>query len=465
MSVSYRPAMRLLSSRLVQLGRAPTAPRLCASQIRHASRYSSPTKRSYTAAPTQDSYFVNPSDDAAALRHPTDPPRNPLDARAVYEATEEKRQYHLRRMRFAGMGLLLSLVGMGIVVYNLDLDDMDQMKGEEKEKKPSGKLQLDASSEDNARFHGKEVHIIGRGEGKRIIAQGQGEEIELVETGTSSVPHFPRTIYLPASTDDDPNAATPVPGLVTAAQANSPVNPGNITGQEEYTLVGLGIRTVSFLSIQVYVVGMYVRTQDISGLQSKLIHLVNPEASTLVPSEKDDLKNKLLDPEVSKAVWSELLNVPGMKSAWRIAPTRNTDFAHLRDGWKTGIDKRTAEARQEARKINPAAETEYDAEEFGQSMRSFMSAFSGGKAPKGSVMILTRDQQGALDIYFEAHPEQKSKNIQHLGTVHDERIGRLIWMNYLAGGKVSSEAARKGVVDGFVSFASRPVGSVETMVT
>ena len=94
-----------------------------------------------------------------------------------------------------------------------------------------------------------------------------------------------------------------------------------------------------------------------------------------------------------------------------------------------------------------------------------MSTFSGGKAPKGSVMILTRDQQGALDIYFEAHPEQKTKEIQHLGTVNDERIGRLIWMNYLAGDKVSSEAARQGVVDGCISFASRPIGSVETMVT
>lgn len=465
MSLSSRPAMRLLSTRLVHLQRAQTTSKLCATQIRHASRYSAPTKRSYTAAPAQESYFVNPSGEDAEFRHPTDPPRNPLDARAVQEATEEKRQYHLRRMRFAGMGLLLSLAGLGTVVWNLDLDDMDQAK--EEKAKSSGKLQLDASKEGNERFQGKEVHVIGAGEGKRIFVQGkgQGQDIELVQTGTSSVPHFPRTIYLPASAEDDPNASTPVPGLVTAAQANTPVNPGNVTGQEEYTLVGLGIRTVSFLSIQVYVVGMYVRTQDISGLQSKLIHLVNPVASTLVPSEKDSLKQKLLDPVISKEVWNELLNTPGMKTAWRISPTRNTDFAHLRDGWKTGIDKRTAEVRQEARKINPSAETQYDAEDFGLSMRQFMTVFSGGKAPKGSVMILTRNQQGALDIYFEAQPDKKDKEIQHLGTVGDERISRLIWMNYLGGDKVSSEAARQGVVDGCVSFASRPVGSVETMVT
>lgn len=458
--------MRLLSTRLAHLQRAQPASKLGASQIRHASRYSSPTKRSYTAAPAQESYFVNPSGEDAELRHPTDPPRNPLDARAVQEATEEKRQYHLRRMRFAGMGLLLSLAGLGTVVWNLNLDDMDQAK-EEREggKKKSGKLQLDASSEGNERFQGREVQVIGAGEGKRIFVHGQNQDIELVQTGTSSVPHFPRTIYLPASVDDDPNAETPVPGLITAAQANTPVNPGNVSGQEEYTLVGLGIRTVSFLSIQVYVVGMYVRTQDISGLQSKLIHLVNPVASTLVPSEKDSLKQKLLDPVASKEIWNELLNTPGMKSAWRISPTRNTDFAHLRDGWKTGIDKRTAEARQEARKLNPSAETQYDAEDFGASMRKFMTVFSGGKAPKGSVMILTRNQQGALDVYFEAQPDKKEKEIQHLGSVGDERISRFIWMNYLGGEKVSSEAARQGVVEGCVSFASRPVGSVETMVT
>ena len=82
--------MRLLSTRLVQLQRAPTASKLCATQIRHASRYSAPVKRSYTAAPTQDAYFVNPSGEDADLKHPTHRPRNPLDARAVYEAGEEK---------------------------------------------------------------------------------------------------------------------------------------------------------------------------------------------------------------------------------------------------------------------------------------------------------------------------------------------------------------------------------------
>ena len=51
-----------------------------------------------------------------------------------------------------------------------------------------------------------------------------------------------------------------------------------------------------------------------------------------------------------------------------------------------------------------------------------------------------------------------------LGRVEDERVARLIWLGYLAGSKVSSPAARDGVVDGCVGFAARPVGSVETRV-
>lgn len=54
--------------------------------------------------------------------------------------------------------------------------------------------------------------------------------------------------------------------------------------------------------------------------------------------------------------------------------------------------------------------------------------------------------------------------MEKLGSVKDERISRLIWLGYLGGDKVSSEAARKGVVDGCVAFAGRPVGSVETRV-
>lgn len=446
--------MRLLSPRIQYLQR----PARC-TQIRASSRYSNPTKRSFAGATAQNPSFAEPSFASVsgsaseiAARSVEHEAREPLGARAAYEAWDEKRQYHLRRMRFAGMGLLMSIFGLAALVYNLDLDEIEQA-----EQKRKGQ-QLDAGEDTNKLFQGKEVEVIGAGEDKRIVARGPGGEVELVETGTSSVPHFPRTIYLPTSPESIPIDAA---GAVDAIQPNAAGNPGNIENQEEYTLLGLGIRTVSFLSIQVYVVGMYVRTQDISGLQEKLIHVINESASTLIPSEKEELKKRLLDPQSSREIWAEVLKVPGLKTAWRIAPTRNTDFGHLRDGWITGINNRMREARQ----LTQGAETEYESEEFGRAIGDFKGIFKGGKAPKGSVMILSRGPMGALDIWFQAKPGASGQKSMHrLGAVSDERISRLIWMGYMAGDKVSSEPAREGVVDGCVTFASRPIGSAESRV-
>lgn len=447
MASSTRTAIRVLSPRLHTLRRANRNLHLHQTRC-ISSRYSNPSKREFSAAPAPAPSFLD------AAPENTNVAADTVSARDSQQAWEEKRQYHLRRMRFAGMGLLLSMAGLGMVIANVDLDQMEQSTKRERErtgKGSSGGLQMEAPGDANARFQGKEVHIIGAGDGKRIVAQGGSEEVELVETGTSSVPHFPKTIFLPTSSESTGDVA---------AQPNSPENPGNLDNQEEYTLVGLGIRTVMW--IQVYVVGLYVRTKDISTLQAKLIHHVNPIASTLVPAEKEDLRKKLLDPTESREIWMQLLQVPGIKTAWRVSPTRNTDFSHLRDGFVTGISKRTQEARQLTGGKEP---TEYDAEEFGKSIQTFKSIFSGGKAPKGSILIMARDRSGTLDVLFQANPETGRKEIEKLGSVADERISRLIWLGYLGGDKVSSEAARKGVVEGCIGFAGRPVGSAETMVS
>lgn len=442
MASSSRNIIRLLSPRLYPRTKTSLCLRY---QIRTVSgRYSDPTKRAASTAPTAASSFLGMGNTAAPE------PYSPVDARSSQQQQIEKRQYHLRRMRFAGMGLLLSLMGTAMIIYNIDLDEL-----EEAEKKRKG-LQLDASDEANAKFQGKEVQVIGAGSAKRIVAHGQGGDIELVETGTSSAPHFPRTIYLPSSA----GSAAPPSTVAVTAQPNAPENPGNIANQEEYTLIGLGIRTVMW--IQVYVVGMYIRTTDISALQSRLIHTVNPSASTLMTTEQTELRKQLLDPESSRQIWSELLEIPGIKTAWRIVPTRNTDFGHLRDGFVNGINARTAEARS----LLKGVESEFDSEDFGEAVQSLKAIFTGGNAPKQSTLILLRGQTGALNVLFQAKPGEdgKDKLTETLGSVTDQRISKLIWLGYLAGAKVSSNAAREGVVDGCVKFAARPVGSVETRV-
>ena len=449
MAAPTRSAMRILSPRLQCLHQRP-AP--IAQQIRYlsSSRYSNPTKRGFAAGPAQPLAFTDAAGEQASGSRDAPPVR---DARQEREA---KRQYQLRRMRFAGMGLLMSLAGLAVIISTIDIDSMER----EGQKRRNGKQQLDASSEANATFQGKEVHVVGAGEGKRVVAQGDGLEIELAETGTSSVPHFPRTMYLPTSPESQGDVG---------AEPNAPENPGNIDNQEEYTLVGLGIRTVMW--IQVYVVGLYIRTKDISSLQQKLIHRVNPVASTLVPGEKDDLKKKLLDSAESKDIWTELLEVPGIKTAWRVSPTRNTDFLHLRDGWVRGITARaqkfnaaakaqaTAAASGES-SSSPVTPSEFADESFGTAMNDFKSLFGGGQrksVPKGQTLLLLRNERGELDALFQP---KDNEPYRFMGRVTDERIGRLVWLNYLAGKNVSSDEARKSVVDGIMGIVERPIGTV-----
>ncbi|KAJ4856645.1 chalcone isomerase like domain-containing protein [Trichoderma breve] len=51
-----------------------------------------------------------------------------------------------------------------------------------------------------------------------------------------------------------------------------------------------------------------------------------------------------------------------------------------------------------------------------------------------------------------------------MGTVEDERLSRLLWLNYLAGSKVASEPARESIIEGVMEFVERPVGTVATQV-
>ena len=157
------------------------------------------------------------------------------------------------------------------------------------------------------------------------------EEVEQVPTGTSTVPYFPRKIQLPRS------------GAVEDGKSRTlPAGTGAIKQDEEYQLIGLGIRTVSFLRIQVYVVGLYVACSDLSKLQASMVRVAAaPGATTLVEDEKAILRQTLIEGAGSEKIWSETLKQENIKSAFRIVPTRGTDFGHLRDGWVRGITARS----------------------------------------------------------------------------------------------------------------------------
>jgi hypothetical protein len=245
--------------------------------------------------------------------------------------------------------------------------------------------------------------------------------------------------------------------------------------EDEYQLLGLGIRTVSFLQVQVYVVGLYVAKADISELQQRLIRTaVNPpgrdsvisntpgatSATSLVSTERQGLKQLLLDPEMGEEAWTQILKQDGLRTAFRIVPTRNTDFLHLRDGWVRGITARAQKANAKAKEGGASAPGEFEDESFGAAMNEFKTLFGGGQrknVPKGQTLLLVRNARGELNALF--HPDP-AKPMRFLGRVADERISRLVWLNYLAGKTVSSEGARQSVVDGVMGIVERPVGTV-----
>ncbi|KAI9672829.1 MAG: Altered inheritance of mitochondria protein 18 mitochondrial [Alyxoria varia] len=432
-----------------------------------ATRYADPTGRWRK--------YEDPSEEI----HEDMRPRNPLNY------VEQERMGKLRNMVIKKKMSALALGAGFLIVVQLFLFFTYGDEPRKKKKKQTEKLD---SGKDDKEFEGKDVIVVSTKPGQpevKLDAQGN----ELLETGNSSVPHIPRTIRLPAPSSTSSQATSSSPSNILNTQqprSDSPQapdvlgssatpSPSDQEKTEEYTLLGHGIRTVSFLRVQVYVLGFYVRTSDLPALQSAFVHHAAgaATATSLIPMEKEQLRNKLMDPAESARIWDVVLKDTNIRSCMRVSPTRSTDFAHLRDGWVRGLTGKTQEAteaaREEAKKAKESGQYEtqlekFDDDEFGSSVGAFKALFSGrGKTPKGSVILLMRDEQGVLSAAFQSQGLAVSASMPErddLGSVTDGRISRLVWLNYLGGKNVSSEDARKSVVEGVMELVERPVGTV-----
>ncbi|KAF2621217.1 hypothetical protein BU25DRAFT_240690 [Macroventuria anomochaeta] len=406
-----------------------------------------------------------------------------LDTVSTHRANAVEIARLKKRRNWLALGAALSMIAPIFLVKLWDLPDLEKDKAALKEAQEANRstgivdtvmgppTKTDSPRKAAEEFQGKKVVIAA---GDKVIAAptdaenpqaSDADAIELVETGTSYVPYFPRTISLPNT---------------------SAVGSEGFSSDSEYQLLGLGIRKVSFLRVQVYVVGLYVKTADLSTLQNHLINTVNPTASALIPGEKEDLRKALLDPERSTQIWEAILSRDGIGAvdmAFRVVPCRGTDFKHLQDAWMRGIASRTDEVRRKQAELlrqqaaenkrislpKPVEEGEFADESFGLAMKEFKGIFTGkGKAPKGSVIILTRNKKGTLSAMYQtvvqANGKEKMGKPAFLGEVLDPRVSRLVWLLYLGGQNVSCEEARKNIVNGCIAITERPVGTVEGMV-
>ncbi|KFY17507.1 hypothetical protein V491_04978 [Pseudogymnoascus sp. VKM F-3775] len=356
------------------------------------------------------------------------------EIRRLREAAEERRQYYKRRSIYNGIGFVTGMIAIWVIATSVDLPP----KPTKLDSKPALRQGDEIDCYEGFKYGPEEMEKQFGAAGIRVerkaVVQKMGEDAEentdTVETGTSAVPTFPRLMQF----DDEE---------IKGGEK------GELASPTEYQLMGLGIRKVSFLSIQVYVVGMYVATDDIAQLQRTLVKKIDPIATTLVAGEKDTLKEKLLDPEVGEEVWNHILSSTDVRTLFRIVPVRDTDFGHMRDAYVRAV---TSQARKHPK--------EFGDDKFGQSVAELKAMFGHGKVPKGRELVLARSGKGALAAWFDAG----EAGPQRLGEVDDERISRALWLHYLAGSHVASEAARKSIVDGIMEFVERPVGTVATQV-
>ncbi|KAI6776369.1 hypothetical protein HG530_000314 [Fusarium avenaceum] len=342
----------------------------------------------------------------------------------VNQLNSKRRDYEQNRTAFLTAGAIAGIVSFVYTAWKLK--QAIEVQGEKEKRAIRCDTQVPT-----------EIFKTEAGEKRKVVIHDEDGH-EVVPTGNKTVQLFPRTLEV-----DGVGAAGDVAGPIAAAVTDK--------HGTEFTLVGLGTRTVTFLGFEVYVAGFYVATQDVEKLQRYLVKKINPMATTLIPSEKEELRRVLQDATEGEETWNSILKDAGCRSAFRIIPVRDTDFPHMRDGFVRAIQARSGR--------NPA----YNDEEFGNAMKHFKVLFQRGLVAKKNELLLIRDATGKLTVsYNDGTRKEPQKTV--LGSVEDERISRLLWLNYLSGSKVASEEARKNIINGVMEFVERPVGTVATQV-
>ncbi|KAK0539083.1 hypothetical protein OC842_001100 [Tilletia horrida] len=158
-----------------------------------------------------------------------------------------------------------------------------------------------------------------------------------------------------------------------------------ISTQTELSLVGLGVRTVSFLKVRVYVAGVYLAESRTSAPRS------GPQASA------EEVLRNLLD--------------AGTPLVVRIVPVRSTDFNHLRDGFTRSVQARLKAARK-AGALGPEAD-----EALARSLQELKALFPPSSLPKGAALDLVVHPVGGSGGGVGGSKARMALTLEHGGKV------------------------------------------------
>ncbi|KAL0075444.1 chalcone-flavanone isomerase-domain-containing protein [Phycomyces blakesleeanus] len=186
-------------------------------------------------------------------------------------------------------------------------------------------------------------------------------------------------------------------------------------GTEWKRLIGLGARQVSFLSINVYVLGLYMRSQDIGTLR-KIEGWENFDKTEFLG--KEDLALTLLKLPFDISI--------------RVVPCRATNTQHLRDGFTRSLLQRM---RAESKDM-----TEDEEKDILDGIKEFKGSFANANIKKDTEFIFTKTANGELLVEFEG---------KLMGTVKNKWVATNFMMGYLNPTKPASELARQNIAEGF----------------
>ncbi|KAJ4476677.1 chalcone isomerase, partial [Lentinula aciculospora] len=170
------------------------------------------------------------------------------------------------------------------------------------------------------------------------------------------------------------------------------------------SLVGVGVRTVSFLRIQVYSVGFYA---DLNNANLKF-------EPTMTPDDKI----------------REIVNTCACEI--RIVPTRNTSYSHLRDAFIRAITARLRDGRKNG------TTTEEEAVEAASPIRKLKTLFPN--------TALTKHSPLDIFLYPPTPGKPRALTFRDLGSVESDWVAREFVLHYFDGDG-PSPALKKMVVE------------------
>ncbi|CAK7891947.1 hypothetical protein CAAN1_19S00782 [[Candida] anglica] len=279
---------------------------------------------------------------------------------------------------------------------------------------------------------------------KRILSSQRVQGVRFMTTGSRRVSprltHFKigagivgtgLAIYNTSILQSDANTSALAPERSISVDSSVDPFPVELTASSnpnvhtDYQLLGHGTRTVTFLRIKVYGIGLYLAQQDVPKVK-KVLESVDNVSEVLDNSETAEvLVGQLLDDHV--------------RFTARICPVRNTDFTHLKDGLIKSILS------------HPIAKDAKTRDQVGEGLEQLRSVFQGhkGSVPKNHLLWIEVLQNGSVSFTYQ---DTKTNTRKVLGQVENPSVGKILFLQYMASTQPLSDPLRKSCVQGYAQL-------------